>query len=133
MPYYGGGGGGRGGEYRDRDKNVVRYVCEDGDNRVRDNRDGDGENVDIDTNSVTFSEGGGSGTSGVPKGKTGGRVHVEDGGFDTQGCRGLPCNWLSICGVVQYTMYLSTARGSSLAVNDCTMYVQVTSDRPSTP
>ena len=34
---------------------------------------------------------------------------------------------------LQYTMYLSTARGSSLAVNDRTMDVRVTSDRPSTP
>ena len=34
---------------------------------------------------------------------------------------------------MQYTMYLSTARGSSLAVNDRTMDVRVTSDRPSTP
>ena len=31
---------------------------------------------------------------------------------------------------LQYTMYLSTARGSSLAVNDHTMDVRVTSDRP---
>ena len=35
--------------------------------------------------------------------------------------------------VLQYTMYLSTARGSSLAVNDRTMDVRVTGDRPSTP
>ena len=34
---------------------------------------------------------------------------------------------------VQYTMYHSTSRGSSLAVNDCTMDVRVMSDRPSTP
>ena len=34
---------------------------------------------------------------------------------------------------VQYNMYPSTARGSSLAVNDCTMDVRVMSDRPSTP
>ena len=34
---------------------------------------------------------------------------------------------------LQYTMYLSTARGSSLAVNDRTVDVRVTSDRPSTP
>ena len=34
---------------------------------------------------------------------------------------------------VQYTMYPSTARGSSLAVNDRTMDVRVTSDRSSTP
>ena len=33
----------------------------------------------------------------------------------------------------QYTMYPSTARGSSLAVNDQTMDVRLTSDRPSTP
>ena len=33
---------------------------------------------------------------------------------------------------LQYTMYLSTAKGSSLAVDDCTMDVRVTSDRPST-
>ena len=32
---------------------------------------------------------------------------------------------------MQYTMYLSTAKGSSLAVNDRTMDVRVTSDRPS--
>ena len=35
--------------------------------------------------------------------------------------------------VLQYTMYLSTARGSSLADNDRTMDVRVLSDRPSTP
>ena len=34
---------------------------------------------------------------------------------------------------VQYTMNPSTARGSSLAVNDHTLGVQVTPDRPSTP
>ena len=34
---------------------------------------------------------------------------------------------------VQYTRYPSTARGISLAVNDHTMDVRVTSDRPSTP
>ena len=34
---------------------------------------------------------------------------------------------------VQDTRYPSTARGSSLAVNDCTLDVRVTSDRPSTP
>ena len=34
---------------------------------------------------------------------------------------------------LQYTRYPSTARGSSLAVNDSTLDVQVTSDRPSTP
>ena len=33
---------------------------------------------------------------------------------------------------MQYTMYPSTVRGSSLAVNDRTMDVRVTSDRPST-
>ena len=36
-------------------------------------------------------------------------------------------------GHVQYTRYPSTARGSSLAVNDRTLDVQITSDRPSTP
>ena len=35
--------------------------------------------------------------------------------------------------ILQYTMYVSTARGSSLGVNDRTMDVRVTSDRPSTP
>ena len=40
---------------------------------------------------------------------------------------------LVTCYTLQYTMYLSTARGSSLAVNDRTMDVRVTSDRPSTP
>ena len=34
---------------------------------------------------------------------------------------------------MQYTRYPSTARGSSLAVNDRTQDVRVTSDRPSTP
>ena len=34
---------------------------------------------------------------------------------------------------LQYTMYLSTDRGSSLVVNDCTMDVRLTLDRPSTP
>ena len=34
---------------------------------------------------------------------------------------------------VQYTIYPSTTRGSSLAVNDCTVDVRVKSDRPSTP
>ena len=34
---------------------------------------------------------------------------------------------------LQYTRYTSTDRGSSLAVNDLTMEVRVTSDRPSTP
>ena len=34
---------------------------------------------------------------------------------------------------VQYTRYPSTAIGSSLAVNDRTLDVQVKSDRPSTP
>ena len=34
---------------------------------------------------------------------------------------------------LQYTMYLSTVRSGSLAVNDRTMDVQVTLDRPSTP
>ena len=34
---------------------------------------------------------------------------------------------------VQYTMYPSTDRGSSLAVNYRTMDVRVTLDRPSTP
>ena len=33
---------------------------------------------------------------------------------------------------LEYTRYPSTARGSSLAVNDCTLDVRVTSDRPST-
>ena len=35
--------------------------------------------------------------------------------------------------VLQYTRYPSTSRGSSLAVNDRTLDVRVTSDRPSTP
>ena len=35
--------------------------------------------------------------------------------------------------VLQYTMYPSTSRGSSQAVNDRTMDIRVTSDRPSTP
>ena len=34
--------------------------------------------------------------------------------------------------VMQYTMYFSTDRGSSLAVNDRTLDVRVTSDRPIT-
>ena len=34
---------------------------------------------------------------------------------------------------LQYTRYPSTSRGSSLAVNYCTLDVRVTSDRPSTP
>ena len=38
----------------------------------------------------------------------------------------------SIC-AFQYSRYPSTARGISLAVNDCTLDVQVTSDRPITP
>ena len=36
-------------------------------------------------------------------------------------------------GGLQYTMYPSTDRGSSLAVNDRTMDVQLMSDRPITP
>ena len=36
-------------------------------------------------------------------------------------------------GALQYTRYPSTAIGSSLAVNDCTLDILVTSDRPSTP
>ena len=35
--------------------------------------------------------------------------------------------------LLQYNRYPSTARGISLAVNDRTMDVRVTSDRPSTP
>ena len=35
--------------------------------------------------------------------------------------------------MMQYTRYPSTARGSSLAVNDCTLDIKVTSDIPSTP
>ena len=35
--------------------------------------------------------------------------------------------------ILQYTRYPSTARGSYLAVNDCTLDVQLTLDRPTTP
>ena len=47
-------------------------------------------------------------------------------------------DWITICmscyfEPMQYTRYPSTASSSSLAVNDCTLDVRVTSDRPSTP
>ena len=48
----------------------------------------------------------------------------------------LRCDFLVtsiFCVHVQYTRYPSTARGSSLAVNDSTLDVRVTSDRPITP
>ena len=48
-------------------------------------------------------------------------------------CLGLQIQVDSLCFGMQYTMYPSTAKGISLAVNDRTMDVRVTSDRPSTP
>ena len=62
------------------------------------------------------------------------RMHFVRNG---EKCKMQKIDWceggLQLADIVQYTMYPSTARGSSLAVNDCTMDVRVTSDRPSTP
>ena len=44
----------------------------------------------------------------------------------------LASTYSKVIGAMQYTRYPSTARGSSLAVNDRTLDVRVTSDRPST-
>ena len=54
-------------------------------------------------------------------------------GFVSTSAHITPAGQSTILTSLQYTMYLSTARGSSLAINDRTMDVQVTSDRPSTP
>ena len=59
--------------------------------------------------------------------------HIGNDPTHRQDTREISPSGGSLSDRLQYIMYLSTARGSSLAVNDRTMNVRVTSDIPITP